>query len=170
MNPRLSISVLGAPTITMDGAPVRGFVSSKAAALVYYLAVTGRPHTREALAGLLWGETTETQAQKNLRDVLSNLRRLIEPYVQISRQAVGLALDTILVDSCQFEALLEKVDYLPGSAGLAVLRDALALYRGDFLSGVSVADASAFEEWALVERERLRQLCLNALERLSCRW
>jgi len=89
---------------------------------------------------------TETQAQKNLRDVLSNLRRLIEPYVQISRQAVGLALDTILVDSCQFEALLEKVDYLPGTAGLAVLRDALALYRGDFLSGVSVADASAFEE------------------------
>ena len=53
MNPRLSISVLGAPAITMDGAPVRGFVSSKAAALVYYLAATSRPHTREALAGLL---------------------------------------------------------------------------------------------------------------------
>ena len=27
-----------------------------------------------------------------------------------------------------------------------------------------------YDEWVLVERERLRQLCLNALERLSCRW
>jgi len=53
VNPRLSISVLGAPAITMDGAPVRGFVSSKAAALVYYLAATSRPHTRESLAGLI---------------------------------------------------------------------------------------------------------------------
>jgi predicted ATPase/DNA-binding SARP family transcriptional activator len=165
----LSISLLGAPAITSDGATVRGFVSSKAAALVYYLAATGRPHTREALAGLLWGETTETQAQKNLRDVLSNLRRLLEPYLQISRQAVSLIPNTVLVDSRQFEALLEKVDRLPAPAGLAALRDALALYRGDFLSGFSVMDAPALEEWALVERERLRQLAMDALHGTAVR-
>jgi DNA-binding SARP family transcriptional activator len=164
---RLSISVLGAPAITLDGAPVRGLISRKAAALVYYLATTRRSHTRETLAGLLWGDTSETQAQKNLRDVLSNLRRLLEPYLQISRQAVSLALDTVLVDSRQFEALLEKADGLQGPAELAMLRDALAFYGGDFLSGFSVADASAFEEWALVEREGLHRLAMGALHRTA---
>jgi predicted ATPase/DNA-binding SARP family transcriptional activator len=166
---RLSISVLGAPAITLDGAPVRGLVSRKAAALVYYLAATGRSHTRETLAGLLWGETSETQAQKNLRDVLSNLRRLLEPYLLITRQTVSFAPDTALVDSRRFETLLEMAHQPSATEGLQLLRDAVALYRGDFLSGFSVADAPMFEEWALIERERLRQLAMDALHSLAGR-
>ncbi|HEX7003704.1 MAG TPA: tetratricopeptide repeat protein, partial [Trueperaceae bacterium] len=35
--------------------------------------------------------------------------------------------------------------------------EAARLYRGDFMSGFRLPDAPAFEEWMLVERERLRQ-------------
>ncbi len=74
----------------LDGIPVSGFVSAKAVALVYYLAATERSHTRETLAGLLWSEVPDDQARKNLRDILSNLRRSLAPYLQITRQTIGL--------------------------------------------------------------------------------
>jgi predicted ATPase/DNA-binding SARP family transcriptional activator len=163
----LSIKLLGSPSIALDGQPVRGFVSSKAAALVYYLAATGRPHTRQALAGLLWPEVPDAQALKNLRDVLSNVRRLLLPYLQITRQTVALASTAAeQLDCQQFEARLNYAEQAPGD-GVLLLQDAVALYQGDFLDGFSLPDAPAFEEWALVERERLRQVFLTSLHRLA---
>src|SRR5437762_13297203 len=85
----LTLRLLGKPQTSLDGAAVTGFISAKAQALLYYLAVTGRPHTRESLAGLLWSEMPETQAGKNLRNVLSNLRGLAGPNLLITRQDVA---------------------------------------------------------------------------------
>ncbi len=51
--------------------------------------------------------------------------------------------------------------------GVAVLREAAELYRGDFLEGFSVADAPTFEEWALIQREQLRRLSMDALHGLA---
>jgi predicted ATPase/DNA-binding SARP family transcriptional activator len=166
VNPQLTIALLGSPSIALDGQPVRGFVSSKAAALVYYLAASGRTHTREALAGLLWPEVADAQALKNLRDVLSNLRRLLEPYLEITRQTVAMTPAAEQVDSRQLEASLKLAEQAPDNS-FALLRDAVGLYHGDFLDGFSLPDAPAFEEWALIERERLRQLFLNSLHRLA---
>ena len=115
VNPQLAITLLGSPSIALDGQPVRGFVSSKATALVYYLAANGRPYTRDALAGLLWPEVADAQALKNLRDVLSNLRRLLEPYLAISRQAVTLTSAAAeQIDSRQFEAKLKEAEQASG--------------------------------------------------------
>src|ERR1051325_7847309 len=48
----------------------------KAEALLAYLArPTGRFHSREKLAALLWGETSEAQARQSLRQALASLRR-----------------------------------------------------------------------------------------------
>jgi predicted ATPase/DNA-binding SARP family transcriptional activator len=168
MDATLAIVTLGSPAITLDGIPVRGFVSNKAAALVYYLAATGRPHTRESLAGLLWAEATESHAHKNLRDVLSNLRRLLDPYLQITRQTVSFtSAGAELVDSRRFEARVEAAQRQSLADGVAALREAVELYRGDFLEGFSVADAPAFEEWALIQREQLRRFSMDALHSLA---
>ncbi len=69
----LELILLGGLQIRQNGAPVAGFMSSKVPALLAYLAVTGRPHQREALAGLLWGEMPDAAAANNLRQALSNL-------------------------------------------------------------------------------------------------
>ncbi len=55
----LHIETLGGLRIFQDGKPITGFVSSKAPALLVYLAVTGRPHFRSALAALLWNDLPE---------------------------------------------------------------------------------------------------------------
>ena len=47
------------------------------------------------------------------------------------------------------------------------MEQAVALYRGDFLAQFSLSDSAAFEEWALLQRERLHQLALDALARLA---
>jgi predicted ATPase len=46
------------------------------------------------------------------------------------------------------------------------LEEAVSLYQGNFLEGFSIANSPAFEEWSLLQRERLRRLMIEALDRL----
>jgi len=85
----LILKLLGKPQISRGGAAITGFISAKAQALLFYLAATGRPHTREALAGLLWGHMPDAQAGKNLRNALSNLRMLLSEHLLITREEVA---------------------------------------------------------------------------------
>jgi predicted ATPase len=47
------------------------------------------------------------------------------------------------------------------------LRGAVSLYSGEFLEGFSLPDSPAFEEWSLLEGERLHRLALEALHHLT---
>ena len=100
MTKKLEINLLGTPQASIDNKPVTGYVSSRAEALLYYLAASGQGHRRESLASLLWSEVPESTAKRNLRDVLSNLRQLVGPYLEISRQTASLNAESpIVVDS-----------------------------------------------------------------------
>jgi DNA-binding SARP family transcriptional activator len=79
MGERLEIRTLGGLTITCDGQPVDGFASRKTEALLVYLASTRRPHPREVLAEMFWEERTQAQSSSNLRTILTNLRRRLDP-------------------------------------------------------------------------------------------
>ena len=61
MGNELELTFFGSPEVRLHGLLVTGFRSSKAQALFYYLAVTGRPHSRSTLAGLLWGDQPEVR-------------------------------------------------------------------------------------------------------------
>jgi predicted ATPase/DNA-binding SARP family transcriptional activator len=165
----LQIALLGSPSLTLDGVPVVGISYSKAQALVYYLASSGRPHSREALAALLWPDAPAAQAHKNLRDVLSNLRRVLPSSLAISRQTVALNdAPTLLIDCRSFEqALTTAGSALTEAERSEALRAAVALYRGDFLEGFSIPQSAPFEEWALLERERHQRLLVQALHQLA---
>jgi len=163
----LTLNLLGKPQVTLAGRPLTHFSTAKTAALLYYLAATSSKdllHSRETLAGLLWGETSETQARKSLTKALSTLNKLLAPYLCIDRQgaAFNQAADC-QVDVTTFEALMATGD--PPQT-VEPLRAAVALYQGDFLEGFSVKDAPAFEEWVLTQREHLRALVLHALDAL----
>jgi DNA-binding SARP family transcriptional activator len=165
MADELHLALLGHLEIRHAGAPVTGFTSNKVQALLCYLAVTGRPHLRPALAGLLWGELPEASAQNSLRKALSNLHQLLTPYVDISRDTVAFNLDSAYwLDVEAFEA---GVGGASGGTDVERLEKAVALYRDDFLAGFYVRGAPAFEEWALAERARLRMLALQALHTLA---
>ena len=155
----------------LDGAPVTAFVSAKVPALLAYLAVTGQAHSRETLAALLWGDLPEATAKRNLTKALTNLRQLLEPYLLIEWHSVAFNDQApSAVDVGLFQAAVEGSALLEPDnpeRDLAPLRQAVSLYRGDFLAGFYVKNALEFEEWALGQREYLRELMLQALQRLT---
>ena len=164
----LRIQLFGGIQLTHDDIPLTNFVSNKAPALFAYLAVTRRPHQREALAALLWGELADADAKNNLRQSLSGLRRLLEPYLLITRETVALNPDLpCFLDIEAFEGHLHAVDGLPAETRAARLQEAVALYHGDFLAGFVVRDAPEFEDWMLAQRSRFRELALHALHTLT---
>lgn len=164
--PVVELSLLGHVEIRRNGQPLEGFVSAKVEALLIYLAVTGRPHGRETLAGLFWGDKPESRARANLRKALSNLRQLLGGLVTITEQTVVFNRGgAYRLDVTAFEAALAAAGATPPNPD--TLRRAVELYRGDFLTGFVVETSLPFEEWALAERERLRRLAIQALHQLA---
>ena len=84
----LELTLFGSPEVRLHGQPVTGFRSSKAQALLYFLAVTARPHTRPTLAGLFWGDQPEAAARASLSKCLSNLHDLLGDALLVERQTV----------------------------------------------------------------------------------
>lgn len=184
----LQLTLLGQADVCLAGEPVTGFYSSKAQALLFYLAVTGQTHTRPALAGLLWADLPEADALMNLRQVLTNLRKLVGDHLAITRQTVAFnRTSDYWLDVEAFQAGVERA-YKPspqpspsgrgsqasppvggtqGGPEVERLRQAVDLYRGDFLAGFYVRDAPAFEEWLLAQQARLRELVLTALQKVT---
>ncbi len=163
MSVPVEITLFGGLHIAKNGRPVQGFVSSKAPALLAYLAVTERPCRREALAGLLWGELPERRARGNLRQALTSVRkRLGDDLLAVTRETVAWRADApAVVDALRFAVCMQTPD------SPEALREAAALYRGDFLSGLSLRGAPAFDDWLLARRARYRELALYALHALA---
>ncbi len=163
----LDLRLFGGLYIAQAGQAVSGFLSGKSPALLAYLAVTARPHPRDGLAALLWGELPETDARNNLRQALANLRKLLAPYLIINRESVAFDCDAPhTLDSADFERLLRE-SRIEGERQYEHLAAAAALYQGDFLAGFYVRDAPEFEEWMLAQRARYRELALHALHQLA---
>jgi DNA-binding SARP family transcriptional activator/predicted ATPase len=161
----LQLALLGNVEIRRAAVPVSGFSSGKALALLCYLAVTGRPHSRPALAGLLWSDLPESNARNNLRKALTNLRGLVGPHLRITRQEIAFNRDCrYWLDVECFEAAVTSAS---PETDVERLGEAVELYRGDFLEGLYMRGALGFEEWALAERARLRELALDALHALA---
>ena len=162
----LSLSYLGAPQITRDNALIENFISNKVPALLAYLAVTRRAHTRDKLAALLWGEISDADAKNNLRQALTNLRKIADQELTITRDSIEFSGDCFL-DSVQFELDIKTASSLDPIPASVILTDSLRLYRGDFLEGFHIRDAPDFEDWMLAERARLRELALQTLHTLT---
>ncbi len=154
----LSLALLGPPVVRRDGTPVT-FDTRKATALLALLAVTGREHSREQLADLLWPDADSARGRASLRRTLSVTAAVMGDGLIISRSAVTLAPGLVQVDVRDFETLIAKPD--PAS-----LERATQLYRDDFLAGFTLRDCPDFEEWQVSVSEELRQSLARGLQRL----
>src|SRR3954465_13757894 len=90
MAEELRISLFGQATYELGGQPLDSLTSVKARALLIYLAVTGRPHSRAKLAGLLWPDVLESSARGSLRTTLMRLRKSIDGYLTSSEDFIGI--------------------------------------------------------------------------------
>ena len=168
----LSISLLGPPSVKVDGAPL-DVDTRKAVALLAYLAVTDAEQPRDGLVELLWPDGDPERTRSSLRRTLSTLRRALgDRWVEADRSVVGLVdAGSIELDVDRFMALATDLHGHDASSTcprcIADLAGALALYRGEFMSGFALRDAPGFESWMMAESERLRRLAGGAFDRLA---
>ena len=159
---QLKIRLLGGVNLTLDDLPITDLPSRKAEALLVYLACRQRPVAREVLAELLWDERGQEQGLANLRSILSSLQKRLKPYLIVTRQTIAFdPASRFWLDVAAFEAQIAAAGADP-----AALHAAAALYRGDFLEGFYLRESAGFEEWALLERERLQRAAVMLFWRL----
>lgn len=177
---RLSVALLGPLHVTVRGQPAEGFGYDKVRALLAYLLLEGqRPLGRDVLAALLWPEALPSTARKSLRTALAALRQAIgeanaqPPLLRVERDTIQRDPQAdVVVDVAELRAHLAAVERHAHASGLVCgecaerLAAAAALYRGPFLQQVDVADSVAWEEWALLTRERLHGQVLDTLAQL----
>jgi predicted ATPase/DNA-binding SARP family transcriptional activator len=164
------IELLGGLRASRGDQAVRRFRTQKAGLLLAYLAFyLRRSHPREALIEMLWPEGDPAVTRRRLRVLLSSLRRQLEPpgvalgaVLVADYSAVQLNADAVTTDVAAFDAALREASASDAASGQRELRliDAVTLYQGDLLPG-------SFEEWVLMERERLAEAHLQAVTALS---
>jgi len=171
---RLNLHLLGPPRIERDGVPIK-VDTRKAIALLAYIAITRESHSRSALVNLLWPEYDQARGRAALRRTLSALRKaLAGDWLEAGRQNVGLNRGAgMWLDVDQFHGHLGQClthGHLASEvcpACLDPLTDAVALCRGDFLSGFSLRDSFNFDDWQFFQTDSLRRELAGALERLA---
>ena len=135
----LQVRLLGQFDVQRDGAPI--LIPSRLAQslLAYLLLTAGTAHRREKLAGLLWPDTTDENARRNLRQELWRLRKAIESSAPGRGVPHFLLVDEITIafdprsDYWLDVSALAKSDVAAASS--QDLIDALSLYRGELLPG-----------------------------------
>jgi DNA-binding SARP family transcriptional activator len=126
--------------------------------LVAHLALCRRP-ARSAIAGELWPDVPEEHAQGSLRSALWRVQKAAPGLVDASAGTLALARG-VRVDVWELTVWARRaLDPHGGTDEAAVPESAL---RGELLPGW-------YDDWVLLERERLRQLRMHALESAAVR-
>jgi DNA-binding SARP family transcriptional activator len=159
----LKVTLLGGFEARLAAGAALHLPTKKAQALLAYLGVRpGQSHPRDKLAALLWGEKTDDQARGGLRHALLALRRALADTDPTSLRIEG---QTVALDPAGLEVDVVTFERQVATGTPLALEQAAELYRGDLLLGFTLNEP-LFEEWLVAERERLREMALEALARL----
>ena len=150
----LRIALLGEMSLQLGETSLPPLESGRAESLLAYLVLhRAAPQPRQRLAFLLWPDSTEAQARTNLRHLLHTLRRVLpdaDRYLEVTARTLRWRPDApVWLDVAAFEDALAR----------GALQEAVDIYSGELLQG-------SYDDWVLDERARLRDLLIDALERL----
>lgn len=174
MPDHLKIMTLGGVRILLNNTPVTNLITRKVEALLIYLACNPGEHQREVLAEMFWDDLPAERAAGNFRNILSNLRQNLDPFLLITRQTVAINPEgNITIDVRELDAALKLCENHWKQYGtfsrpvITQLDEAIGLYRGLFLEGFYLRDSRGFEGWSMLESERVRTQLIDALIRLA---
>ncbi|MGC8874177.1 MAG: AfsR/SARP family transcriptional regulator [Chloroflexia bacterium] len=166
----LEVQTLGKRCVSYDGVPLE-FPTSKARDLLILLLLrAGEYQDRDALAEQLWPTSPAPKARHALSTTFWRLRRALpiadsggECFLQAGRR--GIRFNARAAYRFDVEAFVRCATLgLEGTIPLdderyRALCEALTLYRGDFMDG-------CYDDWCLLEHERLQLLLIRVLKRL----
>lgn len=157
----LDIRLFGQPNISAGGTPAKLARRATTIAMLAFLILRrNQPVTRSFLAFTLFPDHDEEQA-------LSELRRYLYLAVKALPPAAGEPWLTIDADTVRWNersgAFVDVIEYERLARADATHAEAVELYAGDLLEDV-------YDDWVVVERERLRSTYLTILSDLVERY
>jgi DNA-binding SARP family transcriptional activator len=169
--------MLGAPSITWDGQPLR-IPRQQVRLLLHYLATQSSPVNRNTLTQLLWPEHEEAAARKLLREALSKLKAALPDPTLLKSTGRNIWLDPekSYSDMREFERLIKPI-----MAGAVIesdarlpdmlyqnIRDALALCRGSMtISDINPVVSSGMENYSHFVSQTYDHIRISLQERLT---
>lgn len=158
MCPTLRIQLLGEFSLSCDDTPLTTISTPRLQSLLTYLILhRGAPQARSHLAFCLWPDLPEARARANLRRQLHQLQHALPQADQF------LSVD---VNTIQWQThssfSLDVADFEEAAShthSRLDLQRAVELYSGELVP-------SCYDDWITSERERLKQILIEVLERL----
>lgn len=151
------VNLMGGFEAELNGSPIP--LPLDAQRLIAFLALEGRPRSRAHVAGKLWNEGSQERAYGNLRSALWRVRKEVSSLINADTQTVSLV-PGVRTDLKEMEALVAHLG--KGQMTHVDVDVDLSRFGAELLEGW-------YDDWMLVERERVRQMCLHALESLAQR-
>jgi DNA-binding SARP family transcriptional activator len=152
------VHLFAGPYVTVG--PERFEVPEGSKQLLAFVALRRRRVERRQAAGALWPFGSEERAAGNLRSALWRLRRAGIDVLTADKGSLVLHADVIVDVHVIDQWVTRLIQGIPFGHDLVIspsIPDALDLLPG------------WYDDWALLERERIRQRVLHALEALSAR-
>jgi len=167
----ISVQMLGSFNITVQEKDLK-LRSSRSLSLFKYLLLHHKQNTpREVLMDIFWPDATSETARNNLNVAIHNIRRALRsvvfmPVIVFENGGYGLEPNLqVWVDIEEFERCVKAGNRFENrgqmASAIAKYEAAISLYQGDFL------EENPYDEWAVLDRERLRIAYLETLDRLS---
>lgn len=150
---RLQLRLFGCFDVQVEDHSVE--IARREQRLLAFLALRGR-RPRSYVAGVLWPDTPEHRALASLRAAVLRCRKLVGDVLEVGRTSLALSP----------EVSVDVSDMLDGVAGLGPWPDLetrellVRLVSADLLPGW-------YDDWVLLEKERLQHVRIRALEALA---
>lgn len=174
----LRIRMFGGFQVERYGQPVpeEEWRSDKAKNVLKVLVLSrGKPVVRDVLLELFWRDMEPKRASHNLNSALYTIRRILEPnrprrapskYLTTTRDVLRFETRSdIWVDVVAFEQHVHRIEELQEKGqhkeAVSEAQKAVDTYRGELLP------EDRYEDWCLIERERVREQCGNVLLQLG---
>lgn len=154
------MSLMGAFQLSEGAVPI--VLPGGSQRLMAFLALRGRPMTRNATAGALWPDVSEEQAHASLRSAIWRLDKISREAMKVDVLELDLA-DGVTLDLRESRALAHRlliVDTAPSDADMTSA--AISALSSDLLP-------DWYDDWVIIETEDWRQLRLHALEALAAK-
>jgi DNA-binding SARP family transcriptional activator len=173
-DPQLRLFVLGRTCVVNGDEVLDGRWINNRSGQILKLLVAERHRSVfcDEIISLLWPPNSSPDT-RGVRYFVHELRDQLEPggavqppssFVLATRGGYALKRRHVWIDADAFEALVTEGCAAAGhddDAAQSLIREGVELYRGDFLAD------EPYAEWALHERDRLRDLVANALRTLA---
>jgi DNA-binding SARP family transcriptional activator len=171
--PCLQVRFFGHFEILCMGEPLGLGHNGKVLAIFkYLLAHRDSPVSRDHLMEWLWPESTLKKARSSLNVAICSLRRLLsecsvglQDYILLEEGYYRLCPSIwVVTDVEEFDLRYEqgrRLEKTNLTQGAAEYERAIELYRGEYLLD------DLYEDWTMIERERLSNTYIDMLERLA---